>query len=344
MSKQNGIQDMWQRLYDAADKFRDAAPWIWMQESNLFAVQDPQTNELGFCSVLGNNGEHFALNVYRGAEGLAKLIALTYMDEIPPMTGLQMQKCLAVSFEDRAELWPEDLKQIKSLKRRYRGRNKWPLFRNFEPGYLPWMISDTGEISLLTNALEQGLEVCLKYKDKPQQLMKYEDKYLARIPGKGKAGSEWKEEWIPVPEYNEDELYDDVRFNQIKLEQIAGAKSVSDQTWEIGLFVLPGPIQDGRERPYFANMMLVADEHSQMVLAHPLIHPDGFLQRLPDTLLELFEAHDHLPARIRWLDRDVQEVCEKILQRLNIASEMIEGPSLVAQIFEQFLRQMPGNE
>ena len=38
----------WQALYQAAAAFRDLAPWAWMTDRDLFAVEDPATGEVGY--------------------------------------------------------------------------------------------------------------------------------------------------------------------------------------------------------------------------------------------------------------------------------------------------------
>jgi len=57
-------------LYHLMAKVRALAPWTWMDETQLFGVQDPDTDEIGFVSLMGMAGEHFAVGVYRGARGL----------------------------------------------------------------------------------------------------------------------------------------------------------------------------------------------------------------------------------------------------------------------------------
>ena len=58
------------QLYRAAVRVKELAPWDWMDESDIFGVQNPETGELGFVSIMGMAGEHFAIGLYQGAEGL----------------------------------------------------------------------------------------------------------------------------------------------------------------------------------------------------------------------------------------------------------------------------------
>src|SRR5262250_1364521 len=101
----------WVALYEAAKTFKELGCWEWMYDSDLFGVQNPETGEIGYCCIMGNLGEVFALNVYQGSEGLNSYWLLheqsTLADEGVPMSPAELlgsQKCLAVSYEDRSDL------------------------------------------------------------------------------------------------------------------------------------------------------------------------------------------------------------------------------------------------
>src|SRR5262245_5827031 len=138
----------WRALYREAIAFRDLEPWEWMWDSDVFGVQDPESSEIGYCCVMGQLGEHFALGVYRGSRGLAGHWEMRLQAREPeagedPMEILLLQDCLMASFEDRKLLTPEDLGVIKQLGLKFRGPNAWPQFRSYRPGYEPWYL--TGE-------------------------------------------------------------------------------------------------------------------------------------------------------------------------------------------------------
>ena len=57
-------QEDWRRLYGLAVRFRNLAPWKWMTDDMLFAVQDPAGDQIGYCCVIGALGQEFGLIVY----------------------------------------------------------------------------------------------------------------------------------------------------------------------------------------------------------------------------------------------------------------------------------------
>ncbi|MFQ5814136.1 MAG: hypothetical protein ACE5I2_13255, partial [Anaerolineae bacterium] len=134
----------WQALYQAALEFKEIEAWTWMYDSDVFGVQDPATGEIGYCCIMGNLGEMFALALYLGSEGLESYMRVA--SEPPQISAealetMLLQKCLIVSFGGREELTKEDRQVIKRLGLKFRGRTAWPLFRSYRPAYHPWYLT-----------------------------------------------------------------------------------------------------------------------------------------------------------------------------------------------------------
>src|SRR5262245_59192693 len=96
----------WRAAFEAAVAFRDQAPWRWCWDADVFGVEDPESGVTGYCCIMGNLGEHFALGLYRGSEGLAgfwemQLAGRQPEEERDPVTLLSRQDAVMVSFEDR---------------------------------------------------------------------------------------------------------------------------------------------------------------------------------------------------------------------------------------------------
>ncbi len=98
---------------------------------------------------------HYGLGVYLGTKGLYGFNQiLVHADDMPGLTFLEYQDNIMCSFEDREQLDKADYDQIKALGLRFRGRNAWPLFRRYEPGFYPWPVN-ADECVFLTHALRQ---------------------------------------------------------------------------------------------------------------------------------------------------------------------------------------------
>lgn len=62
---------LWQSLFSTALEFEKVAPWRWMTDGQIFGVRNPETQEIGWCCVMGRSGMHYALGIFRGDSGLA---------------------------------------------------------------------------------------------------------------------------------------------------------------------------------------------------------------------------------------------------------------------------------
>ena len=142
MESQPPTQEEWLALYQAAQKVKKLAPWELMVEDDVFGVTNPATGELGFVSVMGMLGEHFAVALYLGAEALHQFLEFEEIGEDMPQLAsaehLLSMRHVQAAFEDRETLEQEDLATIKSLGLKFRGRGAWPTFRSYEAGLFPW--------------------------------------------------------------------------------------------------------------------------------------------------------------------------------------------------------------
>ena len=267
----------WHELYQATIRIKEIAPWEWMTETDIFGVQDPETGEIGFVSVMGMLGEHLALAVYLGAEGLYSFWALEEMaDDAPPEAFLNMPH-LQASFEDRGELTNKDRTLIKQLGLRFRGRQAWPMFRSYRPGYLPWYL-EPQEVRCLTYALEQAAEVALRFKEKPAILEPIdEESYLVRVPRQVGSGLVWEDKVMRVPPPEPEEI--SVTMDLEALEYIQQLPQ-SEHTLEVDLVLLPIHIREKGERPYMPHMLLMVESESGFILSHELLGPEPGLPEL----------------------------------------------------------------
>ena len=85
---------------------------------------------------MGNLGEHLAVAHYLGAEGIEGFWRMNegvsdVAEDIFRVPHLQ------ASFEDRNVLTQKDRDEIKALVLKFRGRQAWPMFRSYRPGFYP---------------------------------------------------------------------------------------------------------------------------------------------------------------------------------------------------------------
>lgn len=97
-----------QKLYRLADRIYALKPWQFMYEDEIIGVRDPGSGTIGFISVMGNLGEHYALTVYLGERALGQYQELSGSgaDATPEMV-LEIPQ-LMLSFEENELVEKED--------------------------------------------------------------------------------------------------------------------------------------------------------------------------------------------------------------------------------------------
>ena len=290
-------------LHDLARKFYDLAPWDVWEETDLIRLIHPQTGETAHISIMGQNGQHFALALYIGYEAFRRFNLLQENDPFDPEfpeednIGLMLEtRQLQLSFGSRNELMPDELNVIKKLGLKYRGRN-WPMFRSFKPGYAPCSLDET-EIVWLTIAIEQFLQISAQWKKPPVKTFRIKDDncdILTRICHDGTWQSTWSEhdgmsyEW-PTPEPSE-----------LLIEKIKQHKNLVDLDCHFQLLTaLIGP----KGSAIFPYIAISVDAKSGFILGMELLSVENqshkeLIASVPDVFLKQWDKAAIRPASIR---------------------------------------------
>lgn len=289
------IQD-WGDLYGAAIEFKKIGAWNWMWDSDIFGVQNPESGEVGYCCIMGRLGEHFALAVYPGTEGLEGYLKV--MSSIrDPLEAFYIQKCLMVSFENRSYLQNRDLRVIEALGLKFRGQNSWPVFRNYLPGYHPWFLTGE-EARYLTLAIYQAMDVSLRFKKNPKMLNSEENRYLVRVPVMEEEGLKWRDEWLEPGAFEKAEISSEP-IDELRLERIKRTIPRQVGIWEADFFYLPGPVQRRKEeRPYYPYMMLWVDHDSGFIFNTHVAKAQKYRKEFIEQFLQTIEDNKFLPGEI----------------------------------------------
>lgn len=333
MNEQPPSLSEWRNLYDAALKFKELECWDFMEESDIFGVKNPVNGEIGYCCIMGGAGEHFALAVYQGTEGLEGYLKIRSGEYISPAESLHLQKCLMASFEDRKYLSDKDRKIIKKLRLKFRGRNAWTLFRSCRPGHHPWYLTGD-EARYLTLTLQQTIEVYQRFEDDPDMLIPPDDEaydsYLVRVPVKEEDGMIWKDEWVE-PEPIDREIVTDV-VDENRLKEIKKIASKGKNAWEMDFFFTLQGVQENKdERPYYPRILLLVDHHSGTMLNYRIPEPSEYRSEIQEHILDTAYRMKSLPKEIMVRREEVFELLEPIAAGLGIELIMVrELPAIEA--------------
>jgi len=322
--KKPSIQE-WRDLYNAAIEFKKIKCWNWMWDTDIFGVQNPVTGEIGYCCVMGGAGEHFALAVYLGSEGLNGYLKLQSKKNYPSLEDmLNLQKLLMASFEDREYLQKEDFQLIKKFNLNFSGPNSWPLFRSYRPGCHPWHLTSE-EARYLTLCLWQAIDISLRFKDDSEMLTPpTENHYLVRVPKKDKTGLSWRDVWIePLPLEKGEIIVEPIDTDH--LEKIKRKIPYRQGVWEVDFFYYPHAVKEKEERPFYPYITLWVEQHSGFILSHNLAKPAECIDEFQGQFLKIAENMKTLPQEILVKKEETFKLLKPIAFELGIKLRRVKG-------------------
>ena len=339
----------WTSLYTAAGALKSLAPWTWMGDDEVFGVKDPESGSIGYCSVMGNLGEHLALGVALGTAGLAGLESVRHVKKPDIAELLFSQTMLQVSFENRAELEREDLEVTKQLGFRFRGPKAWFLFRSYRPGYLPWFLTGA-EARFLTVAIEQAHIVAQTLREEPDALEPLcPGTYLVRVHEPGGDESVWCDEWLepslPLDEQAAAGSLPDVPADAQFLARARDKARLRSGVWEADVSPLLAPVDGPKERPSIPLQFLIVDHESGVVLDIDMKSLDDYVAGFRDHFVQVLDGLGRMPERLLFANRRTEMVFAPIAAALQIPlerSRKLPGVQQLRRSFTRFLEDGRG--
>lgn len=341
MTEKSPSNEEWKKLYKLMSKLKEMEPWEWLVEQDIFAVQNPETEEIGFVSVMGAIGEHYSIGVYRGEDGLRGF--WDFQDNYSEEDDLAFQKLIEIpqlqaSFEDREYLYNEDREIIKKLGLTFRGKGAWPMFRSYTPGFVPWFIN-SAEAQFLINALEQTIEVSLRVKDDPDILFQDdEDGYLLRKRIKKGNKVQWQDfiwhESMEPPKQIEF-LSDKIAFEKIR--------SIPNRevSLEMDIFMSPHAVHERDEKPYYPYILLLLDRKTGMIVSFELLPPLPNLscmwQKMPSIIASILIKISIIPEQIYVASEIMYRSLIYLKEYLNLSVNYVEELTVAPEARKSFM-------
>ncbi|MCA9937915.1 MAG: hypothetical protein KC418_04695 [Anaerolineales bacterium] len=321
--------DQWWQLLELARQLKALSPWQWMYEDQIFGVEDPETGEINYASIMGMLGEHCAIGFYLGEEALSRYVFMQENQEQVTPEFLLNTRQLQLSFEDRNMLRPDDYRVIKESGLKFRGRGAWPLFRSFMAGYAPWRLT-ADEARFMIHALPQVIDVTERVRANPDWLGRFDEAAarLIRVPEATGDGWLWRDDWQQMAVFAPP-----ARYAYLDEALLAHCKNlpVRRKKVEIDFFWLPMGLQDNEdERPCYPYMLLCVDAGSGIILGNSMMTikttwPD-LLADIPNQLMHMFGRLNELPREIRLASPLIHEYLVLLQEYLPLRLKVV--PSL----------------
>ncbi len=286
--------ETWRHLLELARQIKELAPWEFLWEHNVFGVQEPESGELGFVSVMGALGEYPAVSVYRGPTSLQRFAIIENTDTDPE--ALLFLSRLMLAFESREVIKAKDRKIFKALGLRFRGRHAWPWFRRFEPLTFPQYLRPE-DVPLLQIALEQLLALAPRLREGLLDPYQIPETCLVRVYREG--------EWVDQEfHFTREDFLE--RYNlTIRPDLLKAAKRLPQgkRTFEADLLpLLEAPVQEDRETVVWPLLLLLVEHQSGYIIGQQMLSPlpslHACLENLPIALLKLLLKAPERPRKL----------------------------------------------
>lgn len=337
----------WQQLFSLAIQFKQLEPWKYMFESDVFAVELPNDQDTLYCTILGQGGEFLGIGLYEGEEGYYGLDLISSGDlNDNPLDAVLTQKCLMLNYSNKDELSEGDEAALKQVKFSFKGKNAYPTFYQYDPGYLPVNI-DTEEqaqrfIHGLTCAVNLA-EICKKNKaeifpsDVDDPFLEMDELYTASTQD---GGETWQWEWREMPEVMDEP---EPEISEIFLKsQLAKVKINASKSWIMEMFTSPSPIQEEEgERPYFPMMILVADPETGTAITLEALKINELHTGFQQVFVKICKEAGYLPKNIHYGNIELEGFILPICDILGIEIEYNEE---ISEMMEEFLSFLNSDE
>ncbi|MEL3960191.1 plasmid pRiA4b ORF-3 family protein [Lysinibacillus endophyticus] len=329
----------WYTLLDLIDEYKELQPWKWMDDDQIFIVQDPETEVLVFCSVLGKAGIEYGLAAFIGDKGHTFLQGLNKLENANSKFFMK-QRSVHLSFSNRDELAPEDYQLLKAHGRSYRGKNQWPQVRSFVPGFYPWFLNDE-EVRLLAIVLEQTIQVCKISKQNPYIIgMDEGTHYYARVLNE--KTNKWESGEItlhPNENYRKDlPLYiNDIEI--MKLKKVTKKLNTSVE-FDCGYFITP--VQDfPDERPYYPKMVLAVDKKRGMILFNDLMNLQNEVEAAQIGFVNFILQMESVPREV-FVNKETAQSIQPIAKMLNVKLIIVNSLPIIEEVYEDMEMMFKG--
>ena len=313
--------EQWKKLFDAAINIRQIAPWDYLWDMDLIVIRLPGRDEPVYCSVMGRNGECYAIGVYPGFKEVGSFYRMaesTSDDMAAYVAGLE-QECLMCHFGDREEVEKEDREVYKALGIRFRGRNEWIYFRTMEPGYYPWHIRDW-EADLLIQVLQNlALAVAPLVSGEIKVHFDFGETIVRSF---SQEDGLWSNEVAKQPPrvVITPQL---IVGNDVLMAKLRKCKR-TDTCLEFDISYLPTPIRENRgDRPYFPRFILLVSINAGVVIDQHMADKDEAIEAGILDMLTRYILKYGKPLSINIRDNRAAVYIGDFCKKTNI--KLIEG-------------------
>ena len=147
------------QLYRLAEALLAIQPWDFLEDQDLILIQDGESGEMCYTSIMGALGEVFSLQVYTGTESYRFFRRIAAGKPISAGDFFASMRGVSVEFVTAKEQTLPDRVLLEGFGHVKKRGKRAPIFRALRPGYHPWYTTE-GEAKTLVCCLQGVLAFC----------------------------------------------------------------------------------------------------------------------------------------------------------------------------------------
>lgn len=269
------MNNKYKQLINITNEIIEIEPWEYISDEKIFAIKDPSSEEVYYCSILGNSEIEYGVNFFVGQKGYFSILSL--FGELPAFDLAGKMELLSLNFSEEKYLSPEELKIIEENDYKYQEPLGYCQFRSKKAGCNFEMPSEE-EIDILTVLLTQVIEMTKEFKDTPEELFRDDGKYYIRQM----IDQEW-ETGLFEPELT----FEKLQVNELFNYSFRKKYTKKHLSWEVGFLYFDELIEDEEGNLFFPAMLLIADQETELIINEHVI--DTREKNILDAIKDLFE-------------------------------------------------------
>jgi hypothetical protein len=235
----------------------------------------------------------------------------------------------------------EDLDEIDYMRAihsdiKFGGKNQWPEFRLYEPGFAPQpFYRENVELFLRILKVANKFIVSLKDDKFEKEIMKFGQCYLLNVDKEGEYKSK---------KYDFDKIYTEftneiefaVSYNEMDIRRLKKNCRKSGSTWEIGAFYSADLVME--EIEFYPILLIIVDRGSGMIIGQQVLKPFEVDIDIQQYLIEFFTELKEYPREIFLESNKTSVYLSDLFELLGIKIQFADELLFIPEIKRELLK------
>lgn len=296
-----------QKTYEEARKIGNLKPWTYLEESEVFAIEHPESHVLYFVQVIGKTQPLLGVQISKGYESYLRLQDFLKLGDTVIKANQLALYALHFNSEPLAEIDQERLKAVGIMEPTLHG---WPRFKDFTPEYMPWHPSD--DDFLILQILLPQIRLLLQLAEPDSSLLSSPEGCLIRRLENGLWHNEIQNK---MPEEREKLSY----LRPEEPQTLLALPQNSGTAFEAVMELSRVPFQtQPNERPFYPWIFLLIDAADGQLLDYRLTARNEHFASVSEGVVETLRKAGYRPGEILVEDTFTQVLMSGVCQEIGI--------------------------